>query len=125
MKCFITSSAYLKNIHFVPPYICAEKLVSTNGVLLNMFRNFSSLIGGLYAEICYRKEIPEPVKDPDDLERLPKAPLSWEKLGQGIQWVESFVTENKVLLRYYLRQEIIKGSCSMRRFSRKPYRKGH
>lgn len=32
-----------------------------------------------------------------------------EKLGQGIQWVESFVTENKVYCVYYAKdKEIIK-----------------
>ena len=47
---------------------------------------------------------------PEELRAISeRSNLALEKLGQGIQWVESFVTENKVYCVYYAKdKEIIK-----------------
>jgi hypothetical protein len=57
------------------------------------------------------REIPGAGKmTPDELRAIAQSSrLALEKLGQGIQWVESFVTENKVYCVYYAKdKEIIK-----------------
>jgi hypothetical protein len=57
------------------------------------------------------REIPGAGKmTPEELREISqRSRAALEKLGQGIQWVESFVTENKVYCVYYAKdKDIIK-----------------